>query len=132
MAYTPTVRTSGYRSASPVYSGQGARTSSHSLNTFKNLEQENYARMHKGATPNPSADATLPTFSTRSASGSIQQGIQQNTISTAYSDPRKFGETGSYISAKGASNIIDSISKAWSERKDANRVSEFAFTPDTT
>ena len=132
MAYTPTVRTSGYRSASPVYSGQGAKTSSHSLSIFRTLAQENYARMHKGATPNPSSDATLPTFSTRSASGAIQQGLQQNTISTAYSDPRKFGETGSYISEKGASNIIDSISRAWSERKDENRVSEFAFTPDTT
>ena len=120
MAYEPRVRTSGYRSASPVYSGRGARTSRHALNIFNSLDKENYARVHRGIAPSPFRDATLPTFRTATPSGSIGTGLQGASIDQSLGNLEKFGGERSYVSETEASVIVDSIAEAWSDRKEVS------------
>ena len=117
MAYEPTVRTSGYRSAAPVWSGRGARTSKHALNIFQSLDTENYARIHRGMTPAPFRDATIRSFQSDPVPSQVTERLQATAIDRSLGNLEKFGGTGSYISEKGASNIIDSIADAWSDSK---------------
>lgn len=123
MAYEPTVRTSGYRSAAPVYSGRGARTSRHALNIFQSLDTENYARIHRGITPAPFRDATIRSFQTDPVPSQVTERLQATAINQSYGNLENFGGTKSYISEKGASNIIDSIANAWSDSKQLSTTS---------
>ena len=116
MAYEPTVKTSGYHSRSPKYAGltSGTGLSKHSFNMFKNLEQDNYARVHRGLTPSPSATVNLASVSYQ-GEPSVSVGLPSGAGVSALK-PSDFGSLGSLIDPKAAKIGVDAISEAFSRR----------------
>ena len=116
MAYEPTVKTSGYRSRITKYAGltSGTGLSKHSFNMFKNLEQDNYARVHRGLTPSPSATVNLASVSYQ-GEPSVSVGLPSGAGVSALK-PSDFGSLGSLIDPKAAKIGVDAISEAFSRR----------------
>tara|TARA_R110000824_G_scaffold343489_1_gene530125 strand:- start:403 stop:903 length:501 start_codon:yes stop_codon:yes gene_type:complete len=114
MAFEPTVRTSGYRPRTTKYAGKtsGTGLSTHSFNIFKNLEQDNYARVHRGLTPAPSATANLASVSYR-GEPTVSVGLP-SAPGVPQLKPSAFGSGESFIDPKAAKNIVDSISESFS------------------
>ena len=116
MAYEPTVKTSGYRSRITKYAGltSGTGLSTHSFNMFKNLEQDNYARVHRGLTPSPSANVNLASVSYQ-GEPTVSVGLP-SAPGVPQLKPSAFGSGDSFIDPKAAKNVVDSISEAFSRR----------------
>ena len=83
MAFEPTVKQKSVKS--PSYSDthrRGTSTSRHSLNVFKNLEQDNYISRHRGLTPSPSASGALGTFDLKMPS-TVSESLPRASIDTS-------------------------------------------------
>ena len=116
MAFEPTVKPKSVKS--PSYSDtQRGRTSTsrHSLNVFKNLEQDNYISRHRGLTPPPSASGALGTFDLKMPSP-VSESLPRASINTSRT-PSDFGTMGSLIDPRAAKLAGDAISDAFTERR---------------
>jgi hypothetical protein len=124
MAYEPTVRTSGYRSRSPKYSGasSGASISRHSLRIFQNLEQDNQISKHRALTPSPSATATLANISFQ-GQPTVSEGLPSGASVKALGVDAFGGKP--FISKESAKIGVDAIAEAFSNRRVARDVARF-------